>query len=301
MRVLMVSAHGNDASSGGVERGLTLLAERLTARGDEVEFLQAFPPRVPVGEWKRSVLHPTDWRDARSRRLKNHIDDVVARPSQKLEEALAAHRPDIVHSHNLPGITTGVWEVCRRLGLPIVHTLHDYHLLCPRVSLTRRDGEPCRPSPFLCGFRVRRLARWAPVVTHVTGVSRYLIDAHAHLFPEAKLHVIRHPMASAAPGEFAPPAPVPKVLGCIGSLDRTKGVDLLLAAAPRLAALGFTLRLAGDGRLRDEVARAAAHRPNVEWDGPVVGDRKARFFEACDMGVIPSVWAEPGGPTYTVV
>src|SRR5262249_38515785 len=81
----------------------------------------------------------------------------------------------------------------------------------------------------------------------------------------------------------------------------TKGVDLLLAAAPRLAALGFTLRLAGDGRMRDEVALAAAQSPNVEWEGPVTGDRKARFFETCDLGVVPSVWPEPGGPTYTVV
>jgi glycosyltransferase involved in cell wall biosynthesis len=301
MRVLMVSAHGNDASSGGVERGLTLLAERLTAHRHEVEFLQAFPSRTPVGAWKRTVLHPTDWRDDRSRRLKNHIDDVVARPSRKLEEALAAHRPDVVHTHNLPGITTAAWEVCRRLGYPVVHTLHDYHLLCPRVTLIRRDGAPCRPSPFLCGFRVHRLARWAPNVTHVMGVSQYLLDAHAHLFPSAKLQVIRHPMSSAAPGQLAPPRPEPKVLGCIGALDRTKGVDLLLTAAPRLAALGFTLRLAGDGRLRDEVALSAAEIPNVEWEGPVVGDRKARFFETCDLGVVPSVWAEPGGPTYTVV
>jgi glycosyltransferase involved in cell wall biosynthesis len=301
MRVLMVSAHGNDASSGGVERGLTLLAERLTAHGHEVEFLQAFPARAPVGEWKRTVLHETDWRDDRSRRLKNHIDDVVGRPSRKLEQALAAHRPDVVHTHNLPGITTAVWEVSRRLGLPVVHTLHDYHLLCPRVSLTRPDGEPCRPSPFLCGFRARRLARWAPAVSHVIGVSQYLIDMHSDVFPQSESHLIRHAMAAAAPGEIAPPRARPRDLGYIGALDRTKGVHLLLEAAPRLAELGFNLKLAGDGRLRDEVVRAVQEHPNVDWVGPVVGESKTRFFEACDVGVVPSVWAEPGGPTYTVV
>jgi len=33
----------------------------------------------------------------------------------------------------------------------------------------------------------------------------------------------------------------------------------------------------------------------------VTGEEKERFFEACDLGIVPSVWAEPGGPTFTMV
>lgn len=297
MRVLMVSAHGEDPSSGGVEKGLMELSNRLAARGIEVAFLQAFPPKAPVGDFERTVLYRTDWRDDRTRRLQNHLGGILARPRGELEEAVARHRPDLVHTHNLPGISTGVWEVCRRLGLPVVHTLHDYYMLCPRVTLARRDGEPCRPSPMLCGLRTRRLARWAPTVSHVIGVSQYLIDMHAQLFPRAEFHVIRNPMFASSLGKLRPPQARPSVLGYIGSLDRTKGVHLLLEAALRLEPLGFSLRIAGEGRLRDEVALAAEQRANVRWDGVVLGERKERFFEACDLGVIPSVWAEPGGPT----
>jgi glycosyltransferase involved in cell wall biosynthesis len=297
----MVNAHGDDPSSGGVEKGLGLLASRLRARSIEVAYLQAFPPRVPVGGFERTVLHRTDWRDDRVRRLKNHFGDILSWPRGGLEQAVARHRPDLVHTHNLPGISTAVWEVCHRLGLPIVHGLHDYYLLCPRVTLCRRDGEPCRPSPMLCGLRTRRLTRWGSAVSHVIGVSHYVIDTHAHLFPRSEFHLIRNPIVAAGLGEVGPPRERPTVLGYIGSLDRIKGVHLLLEAAPRLEPLGFTLRIAGDGRLRDEVALAAEQRANVEWDGAVLGERKQRFFEACDLGVIPSVWAEPGGPTHTMV
>ena len=78
--------------------------------------------------------------------------------------------------------------------VPVVHTIHDYYLLCPRVTLTRRDATPCRPSPLLCGFRSHRLARWAPAVSHVIGCSQYVLDVHAHLFPAAELHVLRNPV-----------------------------------------------------------------------------------------------------------
>lgn len=301
MRVLMVSAYGEDPSAGGVEKLLLELSGRLATRGNGVSYLQAFPPSGTVGDVERTILHRTDWRDDRTRRLKNHVGDVLAWPGGELERAVTLHRPDVVHTHNLAGISTGIWEVCRRLGLPVVHSLHDYYLLCPRVTLTRRDAEPCRPSALLCGLRTRRLARWAPAVSHVTGVSQHVLDLHTRLFPRAELHLIRHPMAASSSGNVRPPRARPTVLGYIGNLDPIKGVHLLLEAAPRLEALGFSLRIAGEGRLHDDVARAAEQSPNVEWDGLVQGKQKERFFEACDLGLVPSVWAEPGGPTFTMV
>jgi glycosyltransferase involved in cell wall biosynthesis len=301
VRVLMVNGHGDDPSCGGAERAMFELTDRLIRLGIEVVFLQAFPSRVRGADVERIILHRTDWRDDPTRRVKDHLGSVLALPAGSLQRAIARHRPDIVHTHNLPGIGTGVWEVSRRLGLPVIHTIWDYHLLCPRASLTRRDGRTCRPSPLLCGFRTRRLARWTSAVSHVIGCSQYVIDLHAQYFPHAGFHVLRNPVVVPDAGSVRPPRKRPRVLGYIGALDRIKGVHLLLEAAPRLESLGFRLRIAGDGRLRDEVARAVEQSANVEWAGAVLGEQKRRFFEACDLGLVPSVWAEPGGPTFTMV
>lgn len=275
------------------------LTAGLLAQGIDVAHLQAFPPRTHTHDLERTILHDSDWRDDQSRRIKIHLDAVAARPHDRLEQAIAGHRPDVVHTHNLPGIGTGVWEVCRRLGVPVVHTLWDYYLLCPRVTLTKRDATPCRPSPLLCGFRTRRLVRWAPAVSQVIGCSQYVADRHAQFFPDAAFHVLRNPIEVESDGEIPAPRAKPEVLGYIGTIDRIKGVHLLLEAAPRLRALGLRVRLAGDGRLREEVAAAVAGG-SVEWDGRVLGDEKKRFFADCDLGIVPSVWAEPGGPTFTM-
>jgi glycosyltransferase involved in cell wall biosynthesis len=301
VRILIVNAYGDDSARGGAERAVSALAVHLAAQSVEVGYLQAFPSRTRGLDVERTVIHETDWRDDPARRIKNHLGSVTAPASAALEHAVARHRPDLVHTHNLAGIGTGVWEVSRRLGVPVVHTIHDYYLLCPRVTLMRRDASPCRPSPLLCGFRTQRLARWAPAVAHVIGVSQHILDMHARLFPAADLHVLRNPVDRIATRDVRPPREVPSVLGYLGSLDRVKGVHLLLAAAPRLAALGFSLRLAGDGRLNREVAAAADAGSGVHWEGHVVGEAKERFLEDCDLALLPSLWAEPGGPTFTMV
>lgn len=304
MRVLMVNAHGyGDARGGGVENGIARLSGELVDRGHAVAHLNAFPGGRAAAGTEVTVLHATDWRDDSIRRLRSHAGDVTARPTRKLAEAVARYRPDVVHTHNLPGISTAVWEVARRLGLPVMHTLHDYHLFCPRVTMMHRDGTtPCRPHPLLCGLRTRRLLRWAGAVSYLGAVSAYLLELFAPSFPAAERGVLRNPMLLPEDaGTVRPPARRLGSIGYIGGLDPIKGVSLLLSAAPVLAELGCELHIAGGGRLASEVEAAARRSPLIHFHGVVSGPEKHAFFESCDAGIIPSIWAEPGGPTHVLV
>jgi glycosyltransferase involved in cell wall biosynthesis len=299
VRLLLVNGHGDDATVGGAEQVVALLAKELPARGFEISLLRAFPGDGNVEE--QTILHRADWRESEARRVRNHLGDLFARPTGSLTRAIERHRPQVVHTHNLAGMGTGVWEVCRRAGVPVVHTVHDYYLLCPRVTLLRRDGRPCRPSPLFCGSRAKRLARWSGAVDHATGVSQHVLDAHAGMFECAERHVIRNPVTSNGFGKLAPPRSCVRTIGYIGSLTEAKGITVLLEAVPELSELGLDVRVAGDGRLRQAVERAAAVEPNVSYAGPVQDGLKEEFFAGCDLGVVPSVWAEPGGPTLAMV
>jgi glycosyltransferase involved in cell wall biosynthesis len=303
MQILMVNAHGHDVTAGGVEKGIAMLSEELVRRGYRVAFMNAFPGgRVDPG-MEVTVLHEQDWRGHPVRRLRNHVGDVVSQPSSAVAEVIERVRPDVVHTHNLPGISTGVWEVSRQQGLPVLHTLHDYQLLCPRTTMMRRDGTtPCHPHPLLCGLRTRRLMRWVGGVTQLSAVSQHLIDVHGHLFRGIPQHVVRNPMVLPKPRRpLRRPAERLGSLGYIGNLDVVKGIELLLAAIPTLEALGCELHIAGTGRLAEAVAGAADRSAFVHYHGVVSGPSKDAFFDACDAGIIPSVWSEPGGPTHTLI
>ena len=289
MRVLLVNSHGADSTYGGAERYADALGTGLEARGHEVEVLSAFPVGDGLGP-HTTVLHRSDWRDSRIRRIRNHVGDVVAAPWPRVRAILETAAPDLVHTNNLPGIATGIWESARRLGIPVVHTLHDYQLLCPRTSLTRRDGRPCHPSPFLCGARTRRLIRWAGGVRTVIGVSEHILRRHDGLFPGSAERVVRPPLAPLDDRPVVPPTTPLETLGYLGALTEVKGVRMLLAAAPSLAAQGIELKIAGEGPLRQEVETSDA----VRYVGRIDRADIAAFIATCDAGVVPSLWDEPG-------
>jgi glycosyltransferase involved in cell wall biosynthesis len=297
VRVLLVNAHGADSTYGGAERYTGDLARMLRDRGHDAFVLSAFPSRGPL-DVPSLALHRSDWRTDPARRVRNRAGDFAAMPWPRLERAVAAAAPDVVHTGNLPGLGTGVWEAARRLAVPVVHTLHDYYLLCARTSLVRSDGRACTPHPALCGLRSRRLARWSSAVSQVVAGSAHLHDRHRSFFPDAETRVIRLPLV-ATEALPQPPAAPPRTLGYIGALEQTKGIRELLAAAPALADEGLAVRIAGDGRLRAEV-EAAAGRGEIVYEGRVEGEAKQRFLAGCDAGLVPSTWEEPSGPPYVV-
>ena len=299
MRLLLVNAHGSDLAAGGAERYVSELASGFERRGDTAFVLSAFPSRVRGFGRRTFVLHATDWRDDKRRRIKNHLGDLLSKPSGRLRDAVRTINPDLVHTNNLPGLSTAIWEVCRRLRIPVVHTIHDYYLLCPRVTLARRDGTSCCAHATFCKTRTARLMRWSAGVGDVITVSDHVRRRHAGLFEGARFHVVRIPVTPRSNERFTAPRKPPKTIGYLGVLETAKGIEHLVEAAPALADLGYVVQIAGDGRLRDLVEEAAL-RGQVRYHERVHGDEKARFIESTDLAVVPSRWEEPGGPPYSI-
>jgi glycosyltransferase involved in cell wall biosynthesis len=74
----------------------------------------------------------------------------------------------------------------------------------------------------------------------------------------------------------------------IGELSQRKGVDLILAAAPRILQLFPRLIIAGDGPMRSDVTALAARLPGMEYAGFVEGPEKIQLFEQAAVVLIPS-------------
>lgn len=56
----------------------------------------------------------------------------VAEIDERFAEVLGEVRPDVVHVGHLNHLSTSVLQEATRRGVPIVYTLHDYWLMCPR-------------------------------------------------------------------------------------------------------------------------------------------------------------------------
>lgn len=298
MRILIVNASGAAEWRGGVERGIALATSLLIDRGFELSLLQS----VPAGG--AGFVETTTLRSSPlglfGRRVQNRVLDVASVRTRELDRIIARSGADIVHTHNLPGVTTAVWEAARRQGIPVLHSIHDYYLLCPRASLMDRAGRPCSGHP-TCALRSRRLSRWAENVSLFTGVSDAVVAAHRRLLPNARFEVVRNPMVAYDRASMRQPTPEPLTVGYIGGLTREKGIEPLLEAARLLEHdRRFVFRIGGHGRLAPLVTENASRLGNLTYDGAVHPEQKRSFIDDCDVGIIPSVWAEPGGPTHVL-
>jgi glycosyltransferase involved in cell wall biosynthesis len=196
---------------------------------------------------------------------------------RKLLELVRREKPDIAHVHNYYfHLTPSILYALRDAGVPVVHTLHDYHLACPNHGFyDYRRNVVCEDCPRY-GFH-RVLVRGCMRVGRVRSLVAYL-EAILYRALGTYRRLVQHYIA---PSEFLrsklSPRPVPPDrisvlpntvedvggLGPVpgdgaffyaGRLSREKGLDLLLEVARRLPKTRW--RLAGSGPLENELRRA---------------------------------------------
>lgn len=62
---------------------------------------------------------------------------------QYCQDIILEEKPDIVHIGHLNHLSVSLLEVCKKNNLPIVFTLHDYWLMCPRGQFIKRNSSEC--------------------------------------------------------------------------------------------------------------------------------------------------------------
>lgn len=290
---------------GGAEVFARRFAEGLMQRGDEVEVIRAASSpeqgretcngidvhSAPV----QNIYRPfTEQKNAVLRSIWHAVDDWQMQ-APMIAERIRAFKPDVLHSNNLSGLTTAIWRVAAQLGVPVLHTLHDYYLTCPRCSRFDK-GRSCEHTCTSCGiltFHRRRATHW---LSAVVGVSERVLSIHTDmgLFAETPIRtVIRN--ASTEPPREPYPRPIcttEVTFGFIGRLTEEKGIDNLMRALDMLPRDRIRMMIAG--RVSDEEQRrlrALAPHARIEFMGFVAPDE---FYKQVDVVVAPSIWHDPG-------
>lgn len=309
MKILHLSSVYAPQRIGGAEKVVELLAEHSVALGHEVAVAHIAPEPAPAHQRHGVDVHPLRHRnplwigDSGRHPLLRQANKVATLfnvlTTADFARLLRELRPDVVHSHSMVELPPWVWQVAAAQGCAVVHTLHDYDLLCIRSSLFK-DGAHCTPRHTACKLFSRVKLTQHGHIHQVVGVSQAILDRHlaegcfAHLAPEQR-QVIWNPV----PTLSAPPRPVraagaPLTLGFIGRLVAEKGVHRLLQACRQLPPQGWQLRIAGQPRPDQQALLELAQGLPVQWMGYV---EPMAFLAGLDTLVVPSVWLEPFGLT----
>ena len=306
MRIAFVNSLYPPWGAGGAEATLQGLAEGLAARGAEVVVYSLSPEgKASLGEVNGVRVHylkahtamwPWASEGPAWRRVVFQLQEVYnGRAERDLHHLLAIERPDVVHVHNFKGFSAlAVWRAARRLGIPLVQTLHDYTLVCPR-SVMLKAGANCRRQCSSCRLLSAPRRSLAGLPDLYTAVSHRMVQRmeNCGVRWRASPEIIRgdNPVWSSTKPEPTAPA---SVFGFLGRLDPTKGVEVLLEAVRLYRGPPCRVLIAGSGpsgyleTLKARIPAAAAVE-FVGWAAP------ADVFAAIDVLVAPSVWEEPLG------
>ena len=290
---------------GGAEATLRFLVQSLSARGHTCSVVTMTPDRnftqgrvddaavyyIPLA----NVYWPFGNRRPRLLRpIFQLLDAYNPVMRWRLARLLRKLRPDVVHGHNLQGFSVSAWEAARDCRIPLVQTLHDYYLVCPRSAMWRPDRGTCDRQCWECHLFSWPRRRLCGVPATVTCVSHRMMDlvAAAGMFTNASVRVIRgnNPRRNDAPAVARAGGKLH--LGFLGRLDPCKGMELLLDAVADLPADAVDVVIAGRGLpdYEQELRHRASMLANVSFVGEVAA---GEFLQRLDLLVVPSIWQEP--------
>ena len=222
--------------------------------------------------------------------------------------------PDIVHVHNtFLAISPSIFWACKDAQIPVVHTVHNYRLLCPNTAFYR-NGKPCES----CAegnmwhgiahgcYRASRLAtsvaassvaynRQRGTWTHA--IDQYISPSHflrekliSGGLPAEKITVKPHfvepdPGAVTQRDHYAV---------FVGRLSPEKGTATMLKAWERLG--DIPLRVVGDGPERAELQAICREKKlNVQFTGNLPRTQALAHLQRARLLVFPSITYESFG------
>jgi glycosyltransferase involved in cell wall biosynthesis len=294
--------------AGGAELIVRYLAEGLAGRGHRVTVVSTCGPEMepyPVEQTKgveiiRFFPKNLYWHWTRGERPGYqkafwHIRDAWnTHAGKRFREIIEKGRPDLLHSHLLDGLSAIVWRRAKQQGIPVIHTAHDYHLLCPRSLMLTKSLKICDRPQIACQVYRGWHMRTTRDVNVFCSPSQFLLEKHMTSgFRAGRAAVVRNgiPLPAFAPKIREKNAPMRFLFAA--RLTMEKGCQVVLDAMKLMPPdLHFELCVAGKGTFENAFKEAAESDNRIRLLGYVHGEEKNKAFREADCLLLPSLWYE---------
>ncbi|TDB63376.1 glycosyltransferase family 4 protein [Arundinibacter roseus] len=303
MKILIVATLYYPYIVGGAEISTQILAESLSDMGHDVVVLTTldkYKEDVIINDVTIKYLENNNiyWKYPERNKyvLKKivwHFIDIYNISYKKiLTNLISELNPDIIHTHNLCGISTIIWDVASTLKLKIVHTLRDYYLLCPQQSMMLED-KPCIDQCSICFVFSIPKKLLSSNVNAVVGISNFILNEHCK-----RGYFINAMIKTTLPNPVSDDFYERKVnnyntVGYLGRISKEKGIELLIESFNLAKNEKSILLIAGSGDDKYiQQLRSTFESSSIFFLGKV---ESSKFLKSIDLLVVPSLWNEPFG------
>ena len=234
------------------------------------------------------------------------------RAAKKILQKIKEFQPDVVHVHNWHfALGPLVFREINYLNIPIVHTIHNYRLLCPSSILLHQGklfteslqqafpwqavyNKVYRSSvilTFWLAFVVwfhKKIGTWSKIDSFIC-----LTPFAAELFQQSNFGGLKERFTVKPNFRTAPTFDIKIEKGShflfVGRLSEEKGIDVLLESFKELP---FLIKIAGEGPLKELVEEASREFSNISYLGSLSSEKVVIELQKTQALIFPSVWYE---------
>lgn len=207
---------------------------------------------------------------------------------------LGKRKVDVMCTNNLKGIGPAIWLAAAVRGIPIVHVIHDYWMICPSSTMFK-SGCSCTSICRSCKTASLPKMFLSRLVRSVVGVSRFVLDRHVEqgFFPRSRSVVVHNSRPSMNASGDVPEKKGGFVIGFIGRLEAAKGIREFFEGVRASRLADVEIYIAGRDRdgILDELTEEYGEF-DIKYFGFV---EPTQFYLLVDLVVVPSMWDEPFG------
>ncbi len=260
---------------------------------------------IPV---HRITLHNIDFSGDYINFYNKNIDELFGKLIDDIQ-------PEVVHFHNVGGLSVGLFRVAKCRGIKTVLTLHDYWAICYKNTLLKSniticDGAgtscyECRASVSGGGWinvpmQMRRdfIRSQFDYIDAFISPSGYLAGRYLKAgVPAEKMQVLANGL------DIERFANIQRIsrreamrFTYIGYLGRHKGVQTIIEALPLVGeGKKYQVNIIGDGEERSALENQVKNlgvKDRVQFWGKVSHNQIERVFKETDVLILPSIWPE---------
>lgn len=307
MKVAIINNIYPPYDRGGAEQVVVKTVAGLRAAGHQVVVITTTPGKaeteIVAPDLTIYRIHPHNlffYTDAHRHnalaRFAWHVIDIFNRSAAHAVKAiLDTEKPDVVHTHNLMGLSFLVPRAIRKSGRRHVHTVHDVQLVEPSAMILKAQENTWRYTGMPTRLYTCLLRALIGSPHTVISPSQFLRDFYTSrgFFKTSTIQVVRNPVM------FAPLPVITRVanavtrFGYIGQIETHKGVALLVQAFQKIAAdAQAELHIMGNGTQLDQLKKQTAADSRIKWYGRVERQTLPTILQTLDALVVPSLCYE---------
>jgi glycosyltransferase involved in cell wall biosynthesis len=304
---------------GGADKVYLNHIELLTKMGHDVAAFSTHNDRNVQSDFKDFFVETKDLRNVS---IVDKVRSVIPylynyKALRKLRKLIKEFKPDIAHVHLFyANLSVSVLKVLSDEKVPILHTVHDYRLLCPVNTMLDNTGKICNKcagkSVWPCvqkkcsennlgqsivvaleGAYWRNIISPVSLINQFHFVSEFCMKEHFKYYPEIAHNSVK--LCNFAPLNAEVPvfSKKDRYYLYFGRLSYEKGLMTLIKAWSILPA-NMKLKIVGEGPVKSEVEFILKNKnlDNIELSGYKKGNELQDLVRNAMFVIVPSEWFE---------